>query len=101
VVLTTTDKNEQYVTDHIRQALDERRALLSTPTRTYGTPLRIALTRPVTDAARTLIDEGALLSASEHEIPSLSFQLHELLREHPYLRDRYFESQQRAAASNP
>jgi hypothetical protein len=97
VVLTTTDKNEQYVTEHIRQGLGERRALLSTPTRTYGTPLRIALTRPITDAARALISEGALLSASEHEIPSLSYQLHELLGEHPYLRDRYFESQQRAA----
>ena len=55
----------------------------------------------MTDAARELISEGALLSASEHEIPSLSYQLHELLGEHPYLRDRYFESQQRAAASRP
>jgi hypothetical protein len=47
VVLTTTSENNQYVTDAIRQAIDARRELLWTPTRTYGTPLRIALTRPV------------------------------------------------------
>lgn len=101
VVLTATSENVQYVADDIRQAVGERRTLLSTPTRTYGTPLRIALTQPSTRAAGALISEGALLGASEHEIPSLSFQLHELLREHPYLRSQYFESQQRAAAQSP
>ncbi|MBI4911481.1 MAG: hypothetical protein HY823_01985 [Acidobacteria bacterium] len=74
-IMTTPPGSQGAVAEAIFSARARQPELLRVATRTYGTPLRAALLRGMGLRVRDLVNNGAVLSASERAIPSLVHQL--------------------------
>jgi hypothetical protein len=93
-IVTARAQDERSIEAAVESAVANDRALLNRVTRTYGTPLRVALLRKFNRAAELLIARGATPSRTEADIPSFARQLDTLLAEssNPQLRDLYERS---------
>ena len=78
-IMTSARSDEPRVAAAIYAAGHRDPELLRKPTTTYGTPLRAALLRGMSNRVRDLIGNGALLSDTERGIPSLAKQLDRFL----------------------
>ncbi len=78
-IVTSGATEQPRVASAIYAAARNAPDLLGRPTTTYGTPLRAALLRGMSDRARDLIQNGAVLSEAERRIPSVTGQLERFL----------------------
>jgi hypothetical protein len=93
-IVTARTQDEPTLEAAIADAAAGDRTALNRVTRTYGTPLRAALLRKSTRTAELLIAQGATLSVTEADGPSVAHQLEAFFEEssNPQLRDVYQRS---------
>jgi hypothetical protein len=101
--MSADGSNEAEVSNLIHQYRRTRPDLLTTPTTTYGTPLRAAFIRNATHHIESLLYTGALLSDTERELPSVVRALEQFLANpvNVSFRERYEESLRKAATASP